>query len=106
MRSIRSSSLACDRLEVHEVEAQPIGRHQRARLLDVRAEHLAQRRVQKVGRGVVAPRRVADSRVDFGGDDVADRATRRASTRTRCARGTPAPDADHPFDGRRAAGRC
>ena len=53
--------LARDRLEVHEVEAQPIGRDERAGLLDVRAEHLAQRRVQQVRRRVIAPRRVARS---------------------------------------------
>ena len=36
--------------EVHEVEPQPIRRDERARLLDVRAEHLPQRRVQQVRR--------------------------------------------------------
>ena len=49
------------RAEVDEVEAQAIGRHERARLLDVRAEHLAQRRVEQVGAGVVAARRVAQA---------------------------------------------
>ena len=39
-----------DRLVVAEVEAQPVGRDQRALLLDVVAEHLAQRPVQEVGR--------------------------------------------------------
>ena len=63
--------LARDRREVLEVEAQAIGRDQRARLLHVRAEHLAQRRVQQVRRGVVAPRRVARLVVDRRGDDVA-----------------------------------
>ena len=65
-RSMRPSSSGVTACEVHEVEAQAIGRHQRARLLDVRAEHLAQRRVEEVGRGVVAARRVAERRVHFG----------------------------------------
>ena len=51
--------LARERREVHEVEPQPIRRDERPRLLDVRAEHLPQRRVQQVRGGVVAPRRVA-----------------------------------------------
>ena len=86
---MRSSLVAGDRLKVHEVEAQPIGRDQRARLLDVRAEHLAQRRVQQVRRRVVAARRVADLGVDLRGDEVADAQAGPASTRTRCARGRP-----------------
>ena len=57
--------------EVDEVEAQSIGRHQRARLLDVRAEHLAQRGVQQMRRRVIAPRRVAHGRGDVGRDEVA-----------------------------------
>jgi hypothetical protein len=40
--------LGCD-----EVEAQPVGRHQRALLRDVIAEHLAQRFVQQMRRGVI-----------------------------------------------------
>ena len=44
---------------MREVEAQVVRRDDRAGLLDVRAEHFAQRRVQKVRRRVVAPRRVA-----------------------------------------------
>ena len=51
--------LARDRAEVREVEPQPIRRHERPGLLDVRAEHLAQRRVEQVSGGVVAARRVA-----------------------------------------------
>ena len=54
--------LARDRREVHEVEPQPIRRHERTRLLHVRAEDLAQRRVQQVRRRVIAPRRVAELR--------------------------------------------
>ena len=41
------------RAAVREVEAQVIGRHQRAGLRHVRAEHPAQRRVQQVRAGVV-----------------------------------------------------
>ena len=58
MLSMRSQLLAADGREVHEVEAQPVRRDQRAGLLDVRAEHLAQRRVQQVRRGVIAARGV------------------------------------------------
>ncbi len=64
--------VARDRLEVHEVEAQAIGRDERARLLHVRAEHLAQRRVEQMRRRVIPARRVAHRRVDFRRDDVAD----------------------------------
>ena len=58
--------LARDGAEVHEVEPQPIRRDERARLLDVRAQHLPQRRVEQVRGGVVAPRRVAHGRRDLG----------------------------------------
>ena len=47
-----------------EVEAQPVGRDERARLLHVRAEHLAQRPVQQVRAGVVPTDRVAPLDVD------------------------------------------
>ena len=56
--------LGRDRLVVGEVEAQPVGRDERPGLLDVVAEHLAQRVVQQVGGGVVAPGRVAAGDVD------------------------------------------
>ena len=56
--------LGGDRLVVREVEAQPVGRDQRAGLLDVVAEHLAQRVVQQVGGGVVAADGVAAVDVD------------------------------------------
>ena len=46
-----------DRVVVAEVEAQPIRSDERAGLLDVLAEHLAQRVVQQVSAGVVAPDR-------------------------------------------------
>ncbi len=58
--------LGGERGVVGEVEPQPVGRHQRAALLDVRPEHLAQRGVQQVGGGVVPARRVA-GRVVHGG---------------------------------------
>ncbi len=51
---------------VGEVEAQPRRLHHAARLLDVRAQHLAQRGVQQVRGGVVAPRGVAQRRGHFG----------------------------------------
>ena len=51
-----------------EVEAQLVGAHRRAGLAHVGAEPLAQRRVQEVGRGVVAHRRVAGLAVDLGFD--------------------------------------
>ena len=50
-----------------EVEAQPIGADERAGLLDVLAEHRAQRVVQQVGAGVVAADGVAALDVDRGG---------------------------------------
>ena len=51
--------LGAERPRVAEVEAQLVGAHGRAGLLDVVAEHLAQRGVQEVGRGVVGHRREA-----------------------------------------------
>ena len=52
------------RLEVREVEAQAIGRDQRALLRHVRAEHLLERQVQKVRRRVVGADGVAARVVD------------------------------------------
>ncbi len=43
-----------DRGEVREIEAHPVWRHQRTRLLDVRAQNIAQRRMHEVRRGMVA----------------------------------------------------
>ena len=51
--SICSTSRSFMDAAVREVEAQVIGRHQRARLRHVRAEHAAQRRVQEVRARVV-----------------------------------------------------
>ena len=54
-----------DRLRMREVEAQPVGRHQRALLRDVIAEHLAQRLVQQMGRGMVGADRRAARVIDL-----------------------------------------
>ncbi len=54
-----------------EVETQILGRDERARLLDLGAEHLAQRPMQDVGRRVIPPDAVAAFAVDAGGDLVA-----------------------------------
>ena len=80
-----------DGLEVREVEAQPIRSDERPSLLNVAAEHLAKRRVQQVGRRMVARRVPAralfDGRVDLvpdpdppfrGNPVVDDRARARA----------------------------
>jgi hypothetical protein len=56
--------LGGDRLVVREVEPEPVGPDVRTGLLDVVAEHPAQRPVQQVGRGVVAAGRVASFDVD------------------------------------------
>ena len=82
-RSLRSTSLVGEvfdvlqlfvgeRGEVREVEAQVAGIDQRARLLHVRAQHLAQRRMQQVRAGVVAHGGAANVVVDHGIDFVAD----------------------------------
>ncbi len=82
-RSLRStsllarSSMSCNsssstRGEVREVEAQVAGIDQRARLLHVRAQHIAQRGVQQVRAGMVAHGRAAHFVVDHGIDLVAD----------------------------------
>ena len=90
-RSISRELLGRDRLVMAEVEAQPIGRDERTRLLHVRTEHLAQRPVQDVGRGVVAADAVAADAVDRGGDGVAfgDRPVAARSRGARSAPGSP-----------------
>ena len=60
--------LGAERLAVGEVEAQLVGTDGGAGLAHVGAEPLAQGRVQQVGRGVVAHRRVAGLAVDDGLD--------------------------------------
>ena len=54
-----------DRLRMHEVEAQPVRRHQRAALGDVIAEHLPQGLVQQMGGGVIGADRAAPGMIDF-----------------------------------------
>ena len=54
MSSTFSISSARHRLGMREVEAQPVGRDQRALLRDVIAEHLAQRLVQQMRRRMIA----------------------------------------------------
>ena len=72
-RSIASSSLGGDSRRVDEVESQPIGRDERAGLLHVRPEHLAQRGVQQVRGGVIAADRIAARGVDRQRDQRAGR---------------------------------
>ena len=50
---------------MHEVEAQPVGRDQRAALGDVIAEHLAQRLVQQMRRRVMGADRRAPRMIDL-----------------------------------------
>ena len=106
-RSMRASSSARDRRRLDEVEAQAIGRDQRAGLLDVRPEHLAQRGVQQVRRRCDCGgwrRDASASTASVTAAPVVEHA--RCSTRTRCARGPPGDDADHAVDGRRARRRA
>ncbi len=53
------------RLGMRKIEAQPVGRDQRAFLRDVVAEHLAQRLVQQVGGGMILPDGGASLMVDL-----------------------------------------
>ena len=71
MRSISVICSAVTGVVVGEVEAQPVGRDERAGLLDVLAEHLAQGVVQEVGGRVVAAGRVASLDVDRRRGDLA-----------------------------------
>ena len=64
--------LVADRGKVREVEAQVAGIDQRARLLHMLAQHLAQRGMQQVRAGMVAHGGAADFVVDHGVDLVAD----------------------------------
>ena len=61
-----------DGCEVREIEAQMIGRDERAGLLHVRAENVAQRGVHQVRRGVVAHVARAANGIGHGGDAIAD----------------------------------
>ena len=55
------------------VEAQVVGRHERARLARRLADRVAQRPMQQVGAGVVAHRARAPLGVDLGHDRLPDR---------------------------------
>ncbi len=65
MSSTRAQFVRRDRLRMHEVEAQPIRRHQRAALRDVIAEHLPQRLVQQMRRRVIGADRCAPCVIDL-----------------------------------------
>ena len=56
--------------DVHEIEAQTVGCHERARLLDVWAEDLTQRCMEQVCRRVIAARRIAGLVGHLRGDDL------------------------------------
>ena len=64
--------VARERGEVSEVEAQPVRGDQRAGLLDMRAQHPPQGRVQQMSRGVVTARGVAKRLVDLRRDEIPD----------------------------------
>ena len=77
MRSLTSSSTVRsssgrDRLGVADVEAQPVGRDQRALLRDMRAEMAAQRLVQQMGRRMMRAQLGAADRIDGHDHVVAD----------------------------------
>ena len=71
--ALQLGDLFCaDRFAVGEVEAGALRIHQRALLRDMVAQHVAQRRVQEVGGGVVAGAGGARVQIDGGGHAVAD----------------------------------
>src|SRR5438045_8089651 len=72
--------LAGDGLEMDEIEAEPIGCDERSGLLDMRPEHLPERRVQQMRCGVVSACPVPKLTLNFGGDEVprSERAARDA----------------------------
>ena len=92
-----------DRLEMLEVEAQAVRRDERAGLLHVRAEHLAQGRMQQVGSRVVAPRGVAYVGIHLRIDDVANAQGALLDADAVCTR-QPGLDTDKPLDRRRRTG--
>src|ERR1700682_5930400 len=61
-----------ERLEMREIEAQPVGRHQRSLLLYVAAQYLAQRRVQQMRGAVIERSRLAPGAVHSRLERVAD----------------------------------
>src|SRR6185312_4041591 len=82
-RSLDGSQLPrCDRLEMREIEPQPVGRNQRALLLDVFAQSLAKRRMQQVRCSVIQRDGSAPHAIDIGTDYITDtnRAFRDAPT--------------------------
>ena len=72
MSSTFSSLGAGDRLRVGDVEAQPLGRDQRALLRHMIAEHDAQGLVQNMGRRMIGARRRARVVIDFQLDRQAE----------------------------------
>ena len=75
LRTRRWTSASCSgrgRFGLGVVEAQVVGRDERAGLADVFAEHVAEGGVEQVGGGVVAGRVGASGAVDLGLDLVAD----------------------------------
>ena len=60
------------RLVVREIEAQPVGRDERALLRHMVAEHLAQRLMQEMRRRVMGARRAAPRMIDVELDRIAD----------------------------------
>ena len=79
MSSTCASSSSLDRLRVAEVEAQAVGRDERALLGDVIAEHLAQRLVQEMRRRMVG----ADGRAARVIDGEFERLRRASARRAR-----------------------
>ena len=85
-RSISLDLVRRDLLVVGEVEPQAVGLDQRAGLLDVAAEHLAQGMVQEVGGGVVAADRVAAGDVDARPSPTGRGSSSPSMMRARCRR--------------------
>ena len=101
MSSTAIELLGGDRLGMGEVEAQPIGRDERALLRDVIAEHLAQRLVQQMGRRVIGADRGARGVVDLELERRRRRCSSPFSTSTSWTKRSPSfflvssdPDAD------------
>ncbi len=55
---------------MREVKPQPVRGHQRPGLLHMRPERLAQRRVEQVSSGVIAPNRVPPLAIDNSRHDI------------------------------------
>ena len=76
-------------LKVREVEAQPIGRHQRAFLLHVSAEHLAQRRMQQMRGGMIQYRGGAPRTIHLCRELIAQRGCGPRPALPTCAKALP-----------------